>query len=162
MADATEILLELKDIHEPLAPATSSTWLLALIALVGILSLIGLFSCLIWRRKSLNRSLQKELALISIHKYEHEHRLHQLAVLLRRVMHHLHGDSINQLQNDQWLDSLDKTFKTNYFSEGRGSVFGKSLYQPNATTWPDTYPDTQQICSDLHRLIGSVRLRSRQ
>jgi len=157
MTDATELLQDLKDIHEPVAPATSSALLLALMALFGVLVLLGVLGYFLWRRKALNRMLQQELALIG--KSHHQRRLHQLAVWLRRVMHHLHGDSINQLQNDQWLDSLNKTFSTNYFSEGRGSVFGLTLYQLNQSKQPGSYPDTQQICSDLHKLVGRVRLR---
>jgi len=158
MNDAAKLLQDLKDIHEPLAPATSSALLLALFALMGILAILGVIGYLLWRRKTLNRQLQQELKQIG--KQRHEQALHQLAVLLRRVMHYLNGDSINQLQNEQWLALLDKTFTTNYFSEGRGAVFGEALYRPyQSNAKPGSHPDTQQICMDLHKLIGRTRLR---
>ncbi len=159
MSDAAELLLDLKDIHEPVAPATSSALLLGLFSLMVILAMLGLIAYFIWRRNTLNRILQQELAQIGEQK--HEHALHQLAVLLRRTMHYLHGDSINQLQNEQWLALLDKTFTTNYFSEGRGSVFGETLYQPHQrNTQPASSADTKQLCRDLHKLIGRIRLGS--
>jgi len=76
-------------------------------------------------------------------------------------MHHLHGDSINHLQNKQWLDALDATFATNYFSKGRGSIFGESLYRPIDLAQPETCPDTQQLNNDLQKLIGRTKLRLR-
>lgn len=156
MTDTADLLLDLKDIHEPLAPATSSALLLIVVVLCSVFMVIGFLGYLLWRRKTLNRSLQHELASI---KYQSDQSaLHQLAVLLRRVMHHVHGDAINKLQNEQWLDSLDSTFATDYFKNGRGSVFGESLYRAHETT-PETDVDIQQLCADLHKLIGRVRLR---
>jgi len=158
MSEAAELLLDLKDIHEPLAPATASAFLLGLIALTGALLMFGVIGFWIWRRKTLNRVVQQELAIIRQH--EHNSGLHQLAVLLRRVMHHVHGDSINHLQNEQWLERLDKTFSTNYFSEGRGAVFGEPLYQHCDALRPAAHPDLQLLCSDLHKLVGRIRLRT--
>ncbi len=160
MSDAAELLQDLKDIHEPLAPATSSALLVALFVLMAILVFLGVIAYMLWRRKALNRMLQQEIMLIG--KQDRARVLHQLAVLLRRVMHYLHGDSINHLQNEQWLASLDKTFSTNYFSEGRGAVFGEYLYRPNTQTSPQSEPDTTQLCNDLYKLIGRVRIRPRK
>jgi len=156
MTDAADLLLDLKDIHEPLAPATSSAFLLILFVLLGGLMLLGVIGYFLYRRKSLNRQLQQELVLIR--DYKHDRALPQLATLLRRVMHHIHGDAINQLQNEQWLNSLDSTFSTNYFSAGRGSVFGEALYRPYDASAPGAQPDTQLLCSDLHKLIGRTKL----
>jgi len=157
MSDAAELLLDLKDIHEPLAPATSSALILGLTAVAGVLAMATLIAYLLWRRKSLNRVLQQEISLIRTQADEIG--LHQLAVLLRRVMHHMHGDSINQLQNEQWLNRLDNTFTTKYFSQGRGTVFGESLYQPNNNAHRITNTNLQQLCTDLHKLIGRTQLR---
>jgi len=157
MSDAAELLLDLKDIQEPIAPATSAAWLLGLFILAACVLIVALFAYLFWRRKALNRALQQEL--LGIRELDQHHGLHQLAVLLRRIMHYMHGDSINQLQNEQWLAHLDNSFSTNYFSEGRGAIFGEVLYQPNNPTNPSARTNIPQLCNDLHKLIGRAHLR---
>jgi len=69
-------------------------------------------------------------------------------------MHHIHGDSINQLEDANWLNLLDSTFSTTYFSQGRGVIFGTTMYRA-----PDKHsPDTQRLCDDLHALISRIRM----
>jgi len=52
MTDATDLLLNLKDIHEPIAPATSSALVLGLSILLSVLILCCVAGYWFWRRKA--------------------------------------------------------------------------------------------------------------
>lgn len=152
MSDTTELLNSVRDIHEPLPPESSSALLLVLLmllfVLVSILALVALFKS----RRKINKELQAELnAIGSVHS---DTALVQIATVLRRVMHHVHGDKINQLEGNNWLAALDSTFTTNYFSEGKGSILGSALYSP-ATNGQH---ETQALCRDISQLIGKLKL----
>ena len=158
MSDPAELLLQLRDIHQPPAPADSSGVFLAFVIL-GILLLLIVFASLIyWRRQALNRSVRAELQqLKALSASNSSLALHQLAVILRRMMHHIHGDTINQLENDRWLQKLDSTFNTRFFTQGQGVVFGEALYR---SVQADSI-DTTQLCDELDALIRKTRLQPR-
>jgi len=145
MSDTTELLDSIRDIHVPPPPESSSALLLGL---------LGLFIVFLRRRTRVNRSLQKELQ--TIRSKPQKTALVELAVLLRRVMHHLHGDKINLLQGQLWLDALDATFNTRFFTKGDGSVFGNALYD----TAGSNQPDTRALCSHISKLIGKTNLNT--
>lgn len=155
MNDPTELLLQLRDIHQPPAPTDSSGVFLALMILGTILLLLLLAGIMYWRRQALKRSVRAEIRQVKTLETNTNNALHQLAVILRRTMHHIHGDTINQLDNERWLQKLDSTFNTRFFTQGQGSVFGHTLYQPRQA---DSV-DTAQLCNELDMLLKKISLR---
>ena len=154
MSDTTELLDSIRDIHVPPPPESSSALLLGLLGLFIVLFVIVAAGLFLRRRTRVNRSLQKELQ--TIRSKPQKTALVELAVLLRRVMHHLHGDKINLLQGQLWLDALDATFNTRFFTKGDGSVFGNALYD----TAGSNQPDTRALCSHISKLIGKTNLNT--
>jgi len=156
MDDPAQLLLQLRDIHEPAAPESGSALLLGLLIL-GLLALL-LFGVgwLYWRSRRLNRVVRAEIQQVkSTQHMKNNTALYRLAVILRRTMYHLHGDKINQLDGEHWLRKLDTSFHTTYFTEGLGSVFGNTLYKAAQPT--DS--EVSQLCSDLDSLIKRASLR---
>lgn len=155
MSDKAALLAMVKDIQEPVAPATSSVWLFGLSLLAALLVLLLLMAYYFWKKQAALRELRKEIA--SFRQLPQHRCTTELAVLLRRVMHHLHGDTVNQLEGADWLKKLNTTFATNYFTDGRGQRFGSALYQRSASI-PDNTTDSRQLCNDVSHLLGRAKL----
>jgi len=157
MNDKAELLAMLRDIQQPTAPESSS----ALFVVLASLFFLSLIACLaiVWYRRNgaVSRAVQREIK--SIRALPNQQAIHQLAILLRRVMHHMHGDSINQLQGKPWLTKLNTSFSTTYFENDRGRVFGDALYQ-NHQRSSNELPDTSRLCDDISYLIARLDLRS--
>lgn len=158
MADPTDLLLQIRDVHEPVPPESSSALLFGLAILSALLLLVIGLGWLRWRRHSLNRQLRDEIQHIKTSAQPNNQSLYQLAVLLRKTMHHLHGDVINALDGDMWLAKLDATFNTQYFTQGRGMVFGKTLYEANSAR----KADVPLLCDDVDKMISNIRLNTRK
>jgi len=151
MSKTTELLDSVRDIQEPVPPESSSALVLGLVALLIVLLTIAALVTLHKRRNKINRELRSELQ--AIESDQPETALVKIAVILRRVMHHIHGDKINHLEGNQWLDALNSTFSTRYFTQGNGVVLGNTLY--NTTSLSKT--DTRALARDVSKLISKTR-----
>lgn len=123
MQDLSEVLVQLRDIHEPSPitwwPPTLAWWFLLLLSIVVV---AGLIIYLRKRLRSLKRLASLELKSISrdfdIHKSD-ERLLKDLSVFLRRVALHDEKKPIAGLTGTDWLLHLDElsqypTFNANY------------------------------------------------
>jgi len=81
------------------------------------------------------------------------HPLFELASLLRQLMRHRQGEAINTLDGSRWLSALDHEFDTQWFSQGRGQVFGNSLYQSSSIS----QSDLKQLCKELKDEIKRLK-----
>lgn len=150
--NTTELLDSVRDIHEPAPPASSSALVMGLLAVLIAVFLLAAIIAVFRRRKIVNRELQHELQRIETQPADTA--LQSLAILLRRTMHYMHGDTINQLENQPWLEALSNTFNTTYFTQGKGRIFGDALYKRTELT----KSDTKTLCRDISRLIGKTRI----
>lgn len=80
-----------------------------------------------------------------------ERRLVTQARLLRDLVRQLHGDAAARLSGDAWLQQLDATFGTNFFTAGEGRRYLDSLYRPCPQPDPDAMDD------QLRLLIRRIR-----
>ena len=151
MSDKAELLSMLRDIHEPPPPPSSSAWIVALFALACGLILIAGRGYLKRRKRGALRELNERLSTIK--DLPPQQGLHELAKLLRQTMHHVHGDRINRLQDQEWLNELNTTFSTTYFTEDKGHVFGNNLYQ-HPKDLNDDALTIKVISEDIGRLLN--------
>ncbi len=179
MDDPNQLLQQLRDIQEPLPPTDSSGVLLGLMLLGLFAILLGCAYWVHWKKASINRILCKEIQHIKnqtkiaqstanlnrsnrqnvTNKHiSNRNAIHQLATILRRTLHHLHGDEVNLLEGQPWLDKLDSTFGTRFFTQGNGTIFGHDLYKKHQSS----QLDVSRLCDDLTRLYKPVALRKHQ
>jgi hypothetical protein len=65
-----------------------------------------------------------------------DERLAAQAGALRRYIASIAGPAKSSLQGNSWLAGLDEVFGTDFFSAGKGRVFGEGLYDPHLTVEP--------------------------
>jgi len=148
--DASELLALLRDIQEPVAPEGTSLWLITLTVMLTV-SLIAL----VWFQRQRKRYAFRTEALKRIDSITNQiedndsSSLFDLASLLRQLMRYRRGDMINSLDGHRWLNALDDEFTSDWFSEGRGQIFGMNVYQRQTMT----KSDISSLCSDLKAQI---------
>lgn len=149
----TELLLgELRDIHEPAAPAGVSLWLMAANLLVVLLILSALHA-----RRRRHKERWRQQALHQIDRAQSlptQTALLLLARTLRQVMLTRVGES-NLQSGQSWLEQLDAEFCTDWFTHSDGQVFGPALYTRHALT-----TDTRTLCTTLQVLVRRLPSRS--
>jgi hypothetical protein len=80
-----------------------------------------------------------------------EHRIVVQAKLLRQLVGLLSGDAAARRQGRAWLDQLDRTFQTDFFTRREGRHFGDDLYRSVAG------PDVEVLDHELLVLIERIR-----
>ncbi len=138
-------LAQLKDIHLPPPvswwPPAPGWWLIG-ICLLGIIFGGGY---LLW--KLFRRGQYRREALATLRQLQHTHQgqeqilLAEVSRLLRQVAICQYGrQEVAALNSTNWLEFLDRTGKTDQFSQGAGKVLGAMLYQPTAAI------ETEPLC----------------
>ena len=150
MADPVPLLETLHPLRQPPGPET----IVPILVMLGVGVLLGLllvacFVALRARGRRVRRSALAELA--SSRALNPAERLAAQALLLRRLVRTTAVDMPAHENGGAWLDRLDRTFDTTYFSRGEGRAFGESLYTP------ETRPDIEALDRSLVGFIGKVR-----
>jgi len=147
---AAEILAKLRSIQMPEAPAEAAVWPVILTIGISLLFLaLYLFS---WTRRQTTWVKEAKQELDSIESNESINALGQTAVLLKRiVITHDKSNEVKRLSGDRWLLYLDSFFKTHYFSEGNGQLFGSAQYQQVHRMPPEMFNELRYLILRKYR-----------
>ena len=150
MSEASELLETLADIVEP-PPPEGAPPLLVAANLALVLSILGLLA---WRRRARRRAWLDEALgeLAAVDHGEPGRARLAIATVLRRVMRHRHGSTVDALHGDAWLRRLDAEFGGDWFTAGEGRAFGDALYAPVPTRGLDTRSLARALAKRLRRL----------
>lgn len=128
---ADELLLALRDIHQPSQPdwwQIAPVWWAVFILLAGF----GLFFIGLSRRRKSNRlvSLARlELEAIAKQNADDQRLAQKLSVWLKQVTLLAFPDrQLESLTGRPWLDFLDQCIDDSRFSRGPGEVFGSAIF----------------------------------
>jgi len=145
-----EILAQLRGLQMPEAPVEPAIWPVILsIAILLLLLALLLFSR---TRKQTTWAKQARQELETIALNENINALNQTAVLLKRiVITHDKSDEVKRLSGDRWLRYLDSFFKTRYFSEGNGQLFGSAQYQRAHRIPPEMFNELKNLIQRKYR-----------
>jgi len=134
----------------PEAPVEPAIW--PVILSIGILLLL-LTVYLLSRASGQTtwaKQAKRELDTIELGKNTND--LNQTAALLKRiVMTHDKSNKIKHLSGDRWLRYLDSFFKTRYFSEGNGKLFGTAQYQQAHRMPPEMFNELKKLIQRKYR-----------
>jgi len=141
-------MLQLRDIHAPLAPSlwppAPGWWLLALLSL-AVLIVIGIWGVRRWRHARLRRRVLAELQQLDALP-QADQRLARLSTLLKQVaLARYPRREVAALSGPAWLDFLDRTGGNGRFRDGPGQVLASGPYAP---------PDSDQGTVQMNELIG--------
>jgi hypothetical protein len=103
------------------------------------------------RRRTSNLRASALSALAETRVLNPADRLAAQAAVLRWLAHALVGNSVARQQGGPWLASLDRCFRTDFFSAGAGTVYGDALYRPA------TAADIESLDRSLGTLFSRVR-----
>jgi len=154
--DTGELLNQLRDIQEPLAPEGTSLWIIVMTFVLAI-ALV----CLLWLQRhrgryAFRKEALKRVDVIAANAHNNTGNtsvlLFDLARLLRQLMRHRRGETINSLDGVQWLTALDDEFASEWFCHGRGQVFGNTVYQNLQLSTPDFTVLCDELKHEIHRL----------
>ena len=144
MNNANDPLAQLKDIHLPPPvgwwPPAPGWWLVA----ICLLALVVWGGYLLW--KFFRRGRFRREALVNLRQLCEAHQdqrilLEEVARLLRQVAIAKYGrEEVALLSGNSWLQFLDRTGRTDQFSQGAGQALGTMLYQPTVVV------DGEQLC----------------
>ena len=147
---ATEILAQLRGIQMPQAPAEPAIW--PVILSLGILLLLLTAYLLSRARGQTTWAKQAKRELDTIELGKNTNALNQTAALLKRiVITHDKSNEIKHLSGDRWLRYLDSFFKTRYFSEGNGQLFGTAQYQQAHRMPPEMFNELKNLIQRKYR-----------
>lgn len=176
MSSNEYILSQLRDLREPPVPVAEPLSLLAILTA----TLLVIFTMLLvanWIQNRHSSWLKHYLSELRQIKYrlstnncdeEPGEMLSQLAQLIRRYVTHVQPPdergNIALMQGSTWLNFLDQTFATQYFTQGNGQVFGTALYNGDAKQILYLNSKEQQglagICNRLEALLRNHAQRS--
>jgi len=144
-------LSALRDIHLPGAPAEVELlwlWLLIAASLAAlVVTGLALYRSRLphWRGPALE-------ALATVPNADPAESVTACARVLRQIVIANGGDTtLAQQTGESWLETLDQTFSSRYFTTGAGRVFGTDLYRPSISVDPAT------VAADLQRLVRRAR-----
>lgn len=151
--DITELLSQLRDIQEPLAPQGTSLWLIAVCTALAMLLIVILW----FQRKRTRYAFRREAftridAIANQDGHSDERSVFDLATLLRQLMRQRVGNRINALDDIDWLKALDTEFSSAWFTTGRGQVFGSALYNNTELTAAELKTICKELKSEIRRL----------
>ncbi|MES2662545.1 MAG: DUF4381 domain-containing protein [Pseudomonadota bacterium] len=159
-----EELEKLRDIHLPSDP---SWWPLGVgwWIILSIFFILGIFVILWWiRRERRFWYFQARILLKKIDKQPAEHQIIHSQWLLRRVARTLYPTiDIAPLTGKAWLAFLDKTGKTNAFTEGPGQALAFGPYQADPQiNWPALRPHLEQWLEQQHKQFALLQTKLKQ
>lgn len=140
--DKAALLASVRDIHEPSAPEPGWPWLLAAIAL-GLALLVVLWKN---RPRKVDSIATQQINAARIEPPSKA--LIRLARLLRSDIVQPDATAGKQVHGDAWLQVLDTQFRTSFFTDDIGRVFGQELYQK-----PLSDINIETLCDQLQRLL---------
>jgi len=149
MSTKTELLNAIRDIHEPSAPeVTSPLWML-----IGLTFALIMLSLLLvkWLKQKDQPQPSWANQLILARKEPPEKARLRLARLLRHICVNKNKHVANTLSGQAWLQHLDKTLTTDYFTQGEGQLFGDPLYAPVCESH-----DFNRICDSLAQVFENA------
>jgi len=151
MLQGHDLLGVLRPLHPPPTGVSAGSDLFFAIALglAAALIVAELWAFTKRRRRSIRR--QALNALNSSRNENPDRRLICQAKLLRDIVRDLDGDTAARLSGDAWLQHLDATFRTHFFTSGGGRQFMESLYRPGPR------PDPDAMDGRLKILINRIR-----
>lgn len=147
MSEARDLLASLRDIVEPPAPASTAPWLV--LATLG-LSLLFIGALVHrWQRRRKAWLRESLLRLRAAASTPPDQALLECARVLRQVMRHHSGPSVDGLHGEDWLECLARAFDDDWFLKGEGRVFGQALYRRDTTR----ELDSRRLCAALARRL---------
>ncbi len=151
MLQGHDPLATLRPVHLPHTEisGTGDLFIAIALGLAAALLFAELWAMAKRRRHSVRRTALD--ALESSRAEPPEHRLLLQARLLRDIVRRLRGDAAARLSGDAWLQKLDATFGTTFFTDGEGRLYFESLYRPYQR------PDPDAVDSRLRPLIRRLR-----
>ena len=124
--DHAEIIERLRDIHRP---SIQGFYALILMSVVGCASAILFFKLLFYFNSSYYPLRHAALANLKKSRLmASPERLAAQSRLLRELIYSIDA-KLSFLQEDLWLEQLDRVFMTDYFTNGLGRIYGDDLYQ---------------------------------
>ncbi|MGO9674386.1 MAG: DUF4381 family protein [Methylocella sp.] len=149
MADPVALLDELRPLHNVASGVDGAAPIVAMTLLGCAAALILTFTLGPWlaRRRALRREALENLA--ATRALPAPDRLAAQAAILRRLVRSVNGAAARE-RGDAWLDSLDLTFSTRFFSKEQGEAFGDALYRPVADL------DVAALDAALERLFARI------
>jgi hypothetical protein len=148
--DVAQLLQTLHPLREPPPPTPVLPYLAMLtVGVAAAASLLGIMRFAGRRQRELR--LRAEAALAAARRLPPADRLAAQAHLLRALVRSLHGDEEAKLGGGVWLQRLDHTFRTTFFSQGDGRAYGDDLYRRQGTV------SAEKLDGALHRLIRRGR-----
>ena len=147
---AAEILAQLRGIQKPEAPVEPAIWPVTLsIGILLLLLAVLLFSHM---RGKTTWAKQAKRELDTIELGKNTNAVNQTAALLKRiVITHDKSNEVKHLSGDRWLRYLDSFFKTRYFSEGNGQLFGTAQYQRAHRMPPEMFNELKNLIQRKYR-----------
>jgi hypothetical protein len=141
----------LRPLHPPTADTSIGSGLFFAVALglAAALLIAELWALAKRRRHGIRRRALD--ALKSSQSESPERRLISQAKLLREIVRDLDGDAAARLSGDAWLQHLDSTFRTRFFTAGEGRQFMEWLYRPGPG------PDPDAMDGQLKIFINGIR-----
>lgn len=144
--DSAELLKTLRDIHEPLPPEPGWPWAI----LATVLAIVLVTMLLLIRKKRKATEIEQQIEAARGEPYQQA--LTRLARLLRKYAPTELTSGSTPPRGDAWLQHLDTYFKTNYFSQDAGRIFGLALYKRTEES-----PDINALCNQLQNMLNKRR-----
>lgn len=142
MIDHTDLVERMRDIHYP--PFKQDLYIL-LFAGAGIACAISITMAIIYYSKGRVSSISGALqSLDAARPLPSDERIVAYAHIIRTLVASLDGKDLS-LTGEEWLNKLDRTFKTDFFSSGNGRIFGDNLYRREEYILPDQLDDDLKI-----------------
>ena len=145
-------MLALRALHLPterLATDGADAALAVAIGLAVALVVGIVLNLLMRRRRPIRRAALAMLSQMSALPPA-EHTVAQ-ARLLRRLVRTLSGEIAARRQRSAWLEQLDLTFRTDFFTRGGGRYYVDGLYQEQQI------PDAAALAHKLEKLFRHIR-----
>ena len=145
-------MLALRGLHLPTEGLTTDVADAALAVAIGLAAalMVGIVLNLMMRRRHPVR--RAALAMLSqMSELPPAERALSQARLLRRLVLTLSGEIAARRQRSAWLEQLDLTFRTDFFTRGGGRYYVDGLYQEQQI------PDAAALAHKLEDLFRQIR-----
>ena len=145
-------MLALRGLHLPTERFTADVVGVALAVAIGLAAalVVGIVLNLLMRRRRPVR--RAALAMLSqMSELPPAERTVAQARLLRRLVLTLSGEIAARRQRGAWLEQLDLTFRTDFFTRGGGRYYVDGLYQEQQI------PDAAALAHKLEKLFRQIR-----